>query len=94
MLINSFSLYSYPLDAALTLLHYHKYNIQHAIDDLPNYEPILNNYTKSAVRSFLKSVDGRPRKNFVKVSRDVNLSFSEVSYFFDFTNMLFHIFGL
>ncbi|VDN98436.1 unnamed protein product [Rodentolepis nana] len=62
--------YSYPLDAALALLHYHKYSIQSAIDDLPNYEPMLNRYTKCGVKNFLKSVDGRPRKDFARVSRD------------------------
>ncbi|KAM7536511.1 hypothetical protein Aperf_G00000084123 [Anoplocephala perfoliata] len=61
---------SYPEDAALALLHYHKYNAQQALDDLPNYEPILNTYTRSDVKRFLKCVDSRPRKNFVKVKRD------------------------
>lgn len=72
MIVNLFSFDSYPLDAALALLHYHNYNIHCAVDDFPNYEPILNRYTKCAVRNFLKSVDGRPRKDFVRVSRDVS----------------------
>ncbi|KAH9281477.1 REST corepressor 1 [Echinococcus granulosus] len=59
--------YRYSEESARILLHYHKYNIQHAVDDLPNYQPILNTYNKLEVRRFLKCVDSRPRKNFVNV---------------------------
>ncbi|VDK36514.1 unnamed protein product [Taenia asiatica] len=59
--------YRYSEESARIFLHYHKYNLQHAMDDLPNYQPILNTYNKLEVRRFLKCVDSRPRKNFVNV---------------------------
>ncbi|KAL5106176.1 REST corepressor 1 [Taenia crassiceps] len=59
--------YKYSEESATIFLHHHKYNIQHAMDDLPNYQPILNTYNKLEVRRFLKCVDSRPRKNFVNV---------------------------
>ncbi|VDM30454.1 unnamed protein product [Hydatigera taeniaeformis] len=60
--------HKYPEESARIFLHYHKYNVQQALDDLPNYQPILNTYNKLEVRRFLKCVDSRPRKNFVNVS--------------------------
>lgn len=42
------------------------------MDDLPNYQPVLNTYNKLEVRRFLKCVDSRPRKNFVNVKESVS----------------------
>ncbi|TPP63387.1 REST corepressor [Fasciola gigantica] len=51
-------------ELAMILLHWHGYNVSHAKDDIPNYTPVSNKWTKCEVRKFLKCIDSKPRKNF------------------------------
>ncbi|KAA3674845.1 uncharacterized protein DEA37_0013553 [Paragonimus westermani] len=57
--------YKYNHEAAMVLLHWHNYSISNAIDDLPNYVPTSNKWTKCEVKKFLKCIDSKPRKDFM-----------------------------
>ncbi|KAF6775144.1 hypothetical protein AHF37_05561 [Paragonimus kellicotti] len=57
--------YKYNHEAAMVLLHWHNYSIPNAIDDLPNYVPASNKWTKCEVKKFLKCIDSKPRKDFL-----------------------------
>lgn len=70
----------------MILLHWHGYNIPHAKDDIPNYSPVSNKWTKFEIRKFLKCIDSKPRKNFGEVKKSVSITsvvfiFSSLSNF-------------
>uniref|UniRef100_A0A183L2S6 Uncharacterized protein n=1 Tax=Schistosoma curassoni TaxID=6186 RepID=A0A183L2S6_9TREM len=55
----------------LILLHWHNYSIPKAVDDIPNYVPVYNKWTKGEVKKFLRCIDSKPRKNFVEAKKTV-----------------------
>ncbi|TNN09465.1 REST corepressor 1 [Schistosoma japonicum] len=63
--------HQYTQELALILLHWHNYNISDAIDDIPNYVPVYNKWTKGEVKKFLRCIDSKPRKNFVEAKKTV-----------------------
>ncbi|CAH8618450.1 unnamed protein product [Heterobilharzia americana] len=63
--------HQYTQELALTLLHWHNYDISNAVDDIPNYAPAYNKWTKSEVKKFLRCIDSKPRKNFVEAKKTV-----------------------
>ncbi|CAH8572891.1 unnamed protein product [Schistosoma turkestanicum] len=63
--------HQYTQELALILLHWHNYDIPKAVDDLPNYVPVYNKWTKGEVKKFLRCIDSKPRKNFVEAKKTV-----------------------
>uniref|UniRef100_A0A5K4F422 SANT domain-containing protein n=2 Tax=Schistosoma mansoni TaxID=6183 RepID=A0A5K4F422_SCHMA len=63
--------HQYTQELALILLHWHNYSIPKAVDDIPNYVPVYNKWTKGEVKKFLRCIDSKPRKNFVEAKKTV-----------------------
>ncbi|CAH8870469.1 unnamed protein product [Trichobilharzia szidati] len=63
--------YEYTQELAMILLHWHNYDIEKAIDDIPNYSPAYSKWTKNEVKKFLRCIDSKPRKDFVEAKRTV-----------------------